>query len=304
MTEKQESDCPIFEAAKERLRRCIRAAAKPGCPVSATAVPGLTAVVRETAGSCECSVYKPCIVAVAMGGKQAVIGEKAYDYGAGDVFVSAMDVPVIWRVTKASQDAPFMAASLELDAELVRELLPRLPAAVPSDEVPSVATIGACCPEMLDAFSRMLSLGEHPEDIPVLYPLIKREIHWRVLTGPWGESLKRLFTADSQTNRIERAVAWLRDNFKEPLSVDELADRVHMAPSTFYRHFKTVMNLSPLQYHKLLRLHEARRLMIVKQMDAATAAYSVGYVSPTQFSREYKRLFGASPKKSVAAMRS
>jgi transcriptional regulator GlxA family with amidase domain len=99
-------------------------------------------------------------------------------------------------------------------------------------------------------------------------------------------------------------VAWLRDNYKEPLSVDELADRVHMAPSTFYRHFKTVMNLSPLQYHKLLRLHEARRLMIVKQMDAATAAYSVGYVSPTQFSREYKRLFGTSPKKSVAQMRS
>ena len=158
-------------------------------------------------------------------------------------------------------------------------------------------------PDILHAFLRLVELLEKPEQIPILGPLIVREIHYRLLIGPQGEFLRRLNTLGTQSNQIAQAITWLRDNYREPLQVDKLAQKVNMATSTFHRHFKEVTTLSPLQFHKRLRLYEAKRLMLTESKDASSASLAVGYESPTQFNREYKRLFGEPPHRDVMRMR-
>lgn len=267
-------------------------ASMPGQPIVA---------YRVQAGETGCAIYRPSAGVILAGRKRSIIGERVYEYGAGDLLVTALDMPAVWQVLDASPEHPFIAVSLGISDELIRELLPSVPVRPGGDDA-QAAYRCRTDPDLLDAYQRLLHLSDRPADIPVVAPMIVREIHWRLLCGPWGECLRRLFTADTLTNRITKAVAWLQENFREPLEVDRLASYVHMAPSTFYRHFKVVTSLSPLQYQKQLRLNEARRLMIATGADAATAAYGVGYVSATQFSRDYKRHFGAPPRASVSGI--
>ena len=251
---------------------------------------------------CKCHLYTPAVTVMVSGRKRSIIGTRVYEYGAGDIFVTALDMPATWSVLEASEETPLAAVSVPLEREIIRELLPLIPPC-PGSGCAECALIAKSDPQILDAFLRLLAIAGGTTEAKVLAPMIVREIHWRALSGVWGESLRRFFTSDSQSARIDSAVQWIRENFTEAFTVEELADRVHMAPSTFYRHFRAVTSLSPLQYQKQMRLHEARRLMLVKDLDAAHAAYSVGYASATQFSREFRRLFGQSPKQSLDGLR-
>lgn len=279
-----------------------------------TTIPGVTVAVHERVNECSCAVYDRAIGLMVSGRKSSVIGNRRYEYGRGDTLITTVDMPALWQVLEADEAHPFMAVSVRLSEEIFRDLTSTVAplqsesgsgTADNLEDDPNPARVAAASlsvtpPEMVDAYLRLVKLLEATEEERrEIAPLLIREIHYRALKSASGPALMQLFSRDSRANRISRAVDWLRENFREPLSVTELADKVHMAPSTFHRHFKAVTSLSPLQYHKRLRLHEARRLMMVEHADAASAGYAVGYVSPTQFSREYKRLFGAPPKRSL-----
>jgi len=211
-----------------------------------------------------------------------------------------VDMPSSSFITAASPERPFLAVSLLLDKVLITRLAAEtpLPSSLGKDSHKGIS-VASVDPDVLDAFLRLVELLGKPEQIPVLAPLIIREIHYRLLIGPQGGHLRRLNTFGTQSNQIAQAITWLRENFKKPLLVDELAQKVHMATSTFHRHFKEVTTLSPLQFHKRLRLFEAQRLMLAENENASTAGLAVGYESPTQFNREYKRLFGEPPHRDV-----
>ena len=230
---------------------------------------------------------------IVQGFKRSIIGSEEYRYGENHCLVAGVDIPSLNYVTVASPEHPFLGVSLNLDKYLTTQLAAEIPPSFRlgngSHKGISVAEVD---PDVLDAFLRLAELHEKPEQVTVLAPMIIREIHYRLLIGPQGERLRMVNTIGTQSNQIARTITWLRDNYKEPLQVDELARKVNMATSTFHRHFREVTTLSPLQFQKRLRLYEAQRLMLAEDEDATMAALAVGYESPTQFNREYKRLFG------------
>lgn len=269
-----------------------------------TAIDGLMIARRHDSKELENCVYKPLVAVVVQGSKRSVIGSEEYRYGENHCLVIGVDVPSTNHVITASPEKPFLAVSLDLDKYLITQLAAEIP---PSSTVGNNACKGMAVakvdPDVMDAFLRLVDLLDRPEQIPVLAPLIIREIHYRLLIGPQGERLRLVNTLGTQCNQIARTITWLRDNYKEPLQVDELARKANMAASTFHRHFRQVTTISPLQFQKHLRLYEAQRLMLVENEDAAIAAMAVGYESPTQFNREYKRMFGKPPHRHVNQLR-
>ena len=247
------------------------------------------------------SSYRPCFGFVLQGAKSLQLGTELISYGTGDYLLTSLDLPVAWRVTEASPEVPHLCLGLAIDSEKLLELLSRIdiprPAAHTDGQRGMVVNVAP--PELMDAAVRLLRLLDRPGDIPAMAPLIEQEILYRVLTGPHGARLINIATSDSHSNRIARAVAWLKENFARPLRIEDLAERVNMSVSSFHHHFKSVTAMTPVQYQKQLRLHEARRLMFVERLDAGTAGHRVGYQSPSQFSREYSRLYGASPARDV-----
>ncbi|WP_418765792.1 AraC family transcriptional regulator N-terminal domain-containing protein [Mailhella sp.] len=293
-----------WERINERLKAMVlRHMPEPGC--RQTDIPGLSLSRRLARDVLENSLYHPCIGVMLQGRKKAVIGAEEYIYGEGQCLVVGVDVPSSFYVVEGTEDAPFLCLSLEVD----KFLLARLAAEVPPVDASSGegcmrgVSVEAVDVSVLDAFLRLVELLDKPEQIPVLAPMITREIYYRMLIGPQGEFLRRFHTLGSQSMQIAQAVTWLRDNYRSPLQVEELARRVNMATSTFHRHFKEVTSLSPLQFHKRLRLFEAQRLMLAERVDAASAGLAVGYESPTQFNREYKRLFGEPPHRNITRLR-
>lgn len=282
---------------KEKLLRHM-----PGPGKYPTDVEELGLTRREEGNQSENCFYGPSVGIIVQGTKRAVIGSDAYTYGEGQCLVTGVDMPSSFYVVGASPQRPFLAVGLNLDKYLITRLAAEIPPAPDPDSYKGVfvADVDA---DMLNAFLRLVDLLDKPGQIPVMAPLIIREIHYRLLVGPQGALLRRLNTLGTQSNQIAKAIVWLRSNFREPLSVDSLARQVNMATSTFHRHFKEVTSLSPLQFHKRLRLYEAQRLMLVENRDAAGAGLAVGYESPTQFSREYKRLFGEPPRRNVMGLR-
>lgn len=267
----------------------------------ATAAKGFFLARRNEAQQPESCFNKPLAGLIVQGFKRSVVGSEEVCYGEMQCLVAGVDMPSTFYVTDATPQRPFLAVSLELDAYLISQLAASTPAApVPDGGIDGKSVyVNEVEPEILSAFLRLAELLEKPAQIPVLAPLIVREIHYRLLMGPCGNMLRQLNTLGTQCHQVAQAVAWLRQNFCGPLRVEKLAMQVHMAPSTFYRRFKEVTTLSPLQYLKHLRLYEARRLMFAEHRDAAEAALAVGYESPAQFNREYKRLFGAPPLRDV-----
>ena len=241
---------------------------------------------------------------IVQGFKRSVIGSEQYRYGENHCLVAGVDVPSVSYITAVSTEQAFLAMSLNLDKYLITQLAAEIPPSSRSGNGSykgmSVAEVD---PDVLDAFLRLAELLEKPEQIPVLAPMIIREIHYRLLIGPQGERLRMLNTFGTQSNQIAKSITWLRDNYKEPLQVDELARTVNMATSTFHRHFREVTTLSPLQFQKRLRLYEAQRRIPAEDEDAAMAALVVGYESSTQFNREYKRLFGEPPRRHVSQLK-
>jgi AraC-like DNA-binding protein len=238
------------------------------------------------------------------GAKSLEVGSDVYRYGVGDYLVVSLDLPVVSRVVEASPEAPYLGLGLKIDAQQLKEVMGRLvtrPAGAP--EAMRGVAVNTAPPELVDAALRLLRLLDRPEDIPAMAPLIEQEILYRLLTGPLGPRLQQIAMAETAGNKVAQAIAWLRQNFARPLRVEELAGHVGMSDSSLHHHFKAVTAMTPMQYQKQLRLHEARRLMLTEHMDVGTAGYSVGYQSPSQFSREYSRLYGISPLKDVGTAR-
>lgn len=243
--------------------------------------------------------FPPAITVVVQGQRSTFLGEYEYRYKTGECIVQSMDIPSINYTTRATPEKPFLSVSLQVDRYLAARLSSEIPAnSVVENRLRSVS-VDKVDITVLDAFRRLVDLLEQPEDIPFLAPRIIEEIHYRILKGRQGDFLRQVNTFGTQSNQIARAVLWLREHFREPLSVEALARQANMAPSTFYRHFKAITQTSPIQFQKKLRLHEAQRLMMIEKKYVAAAAFAVGYESAKQFSREYRRLFGKSPSQDI-----
>jgi AraC-like DNA-binding protein len=233
-----------------------------------------------------------------------LLGEDAYLYDACRFLVTSVDLPAIGEIIEASPETPFLALVMKLDQRAITELMVegRLPPPRAEPTGRGMAVGQATLP-LLQAFQRLIDLLDEPDDIPVLAPLIQREIVYRLLVSPLGSRLCQIASVGSQSHRIARAIDWLKTHANEPLRVEELAASVQMSTSTFHHHFRALTAMSPLQFQKWLRLNEARRLMLTEHLDASTAAFRVGYESPSQFGREYHRLFGAPPLRDIMGLR-
>lgn len=249
-------------------------------------------------------MVEPSIVFVVQGSKQLLIGDQAFAYDTGRVLLNSLDVPASSQVLEASPERPCMGLVLKLDLRVMAELISHSGLPPPRERANEGGTsLGTMTPALLEPFGRLLALLDEPSAIGVLSPLIEREIHFRLLTSDLAVQLWQMASVGSQSQRIARAIHWLRAHYALPLSIDELANRAQMSASTFHHHFRTLTAMSPLQYQKWLRLNEARRLMLNERLDAASASFRVGYESPSQFSREYGRLFGVPPKRDIDELR-
>lgn len=268
-----------------------------------TSVPGFVMHRRDIPNLPENCFNKPILAVTVQGAKRTVVGNEEYRYGAGHSMLAGVDMPSMSYLTDVSPQKPYLVVSLDLDSLLVAQLAAQMPVVQPSHASYRGTAIAPTDPEVLKGIFRLMDVLDKPEQIPVLAPIIVREIHMRLLLGPMGGLLKIINTQGTKSNQVLCGINWLREKFKEPLDVDALAQRVHMAPPTFRKHFKAVTSMSPTQYYKHLRLYEAQRLMLENRKDATSAGYAVGYESLTQFNREYKQLFGVPPAKSVSMMR-
>jgi len=269
-----------------------------------TAVPGLSLFRREEPTGPIRGMYEPSVCLVAQGAKRVQLGDDAYVYDADHYLITSVHLPTVVHILSASPQKPYLGLRLMLDLREISQLMAdsNLPAPRTQQSSRGMAT-GKVTPKLLAAFGRLVDLLGDEEDIPILAPIIQREIVYRLLVGDQGTRLRQIASAGSPSHQIATAIDWLKGNFTRPLRIDDLAAQARMSVSTFHHHFRSTTALSPLQYQKRLRLQEARRLMLAERMDAATAAFEVGYESPSQFSREYNRLFGAPPLRDISGLR-
>jgi len=269
-----------------------------------TAVPGLGLFRREQPTEPVSGMYEPSICLIAQGAKRVTLGEDTFVYDAHHYLITSVHLPTVVQIIEASRDKPYLGLRLKFDQREISQLMAdsNLPAPRTQQSGRGMATGEVNLP-LLTAFHRLIDLLGEPQDIPILAPIIQREIIYRLLVGDQGARLRQIASAGSQSHQIARAIEWLKVNFMRPLRIDELAEQARMSTSTFHHHFRSMTALSPLQYQKQLRLQEARRLMLSERVDAASAAFQVGYESPSQFSREYNRLFGAPPLRDVTKLR-
>ncbi|MCA9168862.1 MAG: AraC family transcriptional regulator [Planctomycetales bacterium] len=247
-------------------------------------------------------VYEPCLCIIAQGSKEVLLAGDSYRLDAAQFLLVSVDLPVDARVLEATKSNPYLGLRISLDPKVVGELLADgTDVASPGASERGIA-VTPIEPRLLDAVTRLVNLLDTPQDIRPLAPLVLREITHRVLTGPQGLRLRQIALAGAPGYRIARAIRWLKDHFADPLRIESLAEQVGLSTSSFHIHFKNVTAMTPLQYQKRMRLQEARSLMLGENLDAAEAAFRVGYESPSQFSREYRRMFGAPPRQDVDAV--
>lgn len=265
-----------------------------------TAIKGLGFYRRDTPTPCISCVVEPSIAIVVQGAKSMTLGSEVFNYDRYQFLITSLDLPAQMQVLEAEFSQPYLGFVLDLDLALMSELMMQSPLDTQNaTSSESGMALGVTTPQLLDACNRLVALLDEPESLLVLAPIIKKEIYWRVLMSEQGSRLRHIISAGSQGLRIARAIEWLKTNFDQPHTIDELAELAQMSKSTFHHHFRQLTAMSPLQYQKSLRLMEARRLMVGEHIDASHAAYRVGYESPSQFSREYSRYFGNSPKRDV-----
>jgi len=268
-----------------------------------TLIPGLRmrAVFKPTEPIS--GIDEPLLAVVAQGAKRTVVADRVFNYRAGHYIVVSVDLPVSSRVTQASEKAPFLGLGLTLKPELIASVLLETAPVHPVPDQRLGFDVSEAPEELLEAVVRLVRLLERPSDIPMLRPLIEREIVWRLLCGAKGSAVRQIGLADSRLSRIRRAIRWMREHYAEPLSIEDLAGQIAMSPRSFHRHFRAATAMSPLQYQKQIRLQEARTRLMAEADDIAGVGFSVGYDSPSQFSREYARLFGAPPGRDAARLR-
>ncbi|MBU0914665.1 MAG: AraC family transcriptional regulator [Gammaproteobacteria bacterium] len=249
-------------------------------------------------------IYEPSLCIMLQGEKEVYLSNDRIVYDPLSYLLVPVTVPASGKVTKASPKTPYLALRMTIDLKELADLVIDLGGRVErSKEQVKAISVGRVDEGLLSAIARLLQLLDKPADIPVLYPLLKREILYRLLLGDLGSQLRDFMLLDSQGHRISKVIELLRKKYNEPLRIKELADEVHLSESALFQAFKAVTGMSPLQYQKKLRLNEARRIMLHESIEAATASYKVGYESPSQFSREYSRLFGAPPKADIERVR-
>jgi AraC-like DNA-binding protein len=271
----------------------------------ATEIPGVT-LHRRTAPTAPCSAtYEPGVTVMAQGRKRVDLGRTTFIYGESRYLLTSVDLPIVSQIIEASEEVPCLAMSLKLEMPVIRELLSReeIQASDAQSDSPAMAT-GEATVEFLTACCRLMDLLDAPQDIPFLSGLIQREIIYRILRGPEGARLRAIATLGDQSHRTAKAIAWIKANYAKPLRVDDLAQIAGMGPSTLHHHFRALTAMSPLQYQKQLRLQAARGRMLIDGLDAASAAFEVGYESASQFNREYSRLFGQPPMRDIRNLRS
>lgn len=285
----------------DEIRGIIAARARPDMR---TSIDGLL-MSKVDKSEPEYSLTAPLLVVMAQGGKRLLLGDQVFEYRAGQFLVVTTDLPVTGHFIDASPQVPSLAVGLELRQAAIAPLLLEIPAerwARAATAERAIAT-GQADHDLLDAVARLLRLVDHPTDAPVLAPLIEREILWRMLTGPHGRMIRQIGLADSALSNVNRAIQWLRDNYAEPVRIEDLARLTGMSSSAFHRHFRAVTNMSPLQFQKRIRLQEARELLVSRAGDVTGVGHLVGYDSPSQFNREYRRMFGAPPGQDAARLR-
>jgi AraC-like DNA-binding protein len=268
-----------------------------------TGVPGLT-LYRVTEPSAPfSSIYEPSVSLIIRGRKRVIVGAAVLDYDESNFLLTAIDLPTTVQILDASDAEPYYAALLRLDLECLRRIIVQhdVRAAAPPQGEMGMA-IGTATTGLFDALARLVGLIDTPRDIPFLGMHIHEEILYRLLSGEQGAYLRRIALSGTQSNRVAAAISWLKQNYMAPLRVEQLAEIARMGVSTLHHHFRAMTAMSPLQYQKHLRLHHARELMLSEAADAATAAFRVGYESPTQFNREYRRMFGAPPLRHIKAI--
>lgn len=263
-------------------------------------IPGLMLIRYEAPTEPMSAMYEPCVCLVAQGVKRVQLGDEEYIYDENHMLITSVGLPVMANIVTASKETPLLSLVLKIDLGMVAQLMvdSNLPAPRPRQTGRGMAVCEVSEP-LISCFQRLIDLLDTPEDIPILSPLILKEILYRLLMGELGPRLRQIATAESHGQQVARTVDWLRENYTKQLTVEGLARKTGMSVSTFHHHFRAMTAMSPLQFQKWLRLHEARRLMLTESRDATTAALQVGYESPSQFSREYKRQFGAPPLRDI-----
>ena len=264
-------------------------------------LPNLSVYVRDEVSDIEATIYEPVVCLILQGSKTTSVGDQRLDLRPGDGLLVSHDLPVVSRITQANKAKPYIAVILSLDLVLVRSLYEQVADAnLPAVKARSLSAYQADS-AWLEPLTRYFELVNTPQDAQVLGPSVLREIHYRLLLSPIGGMLRRLMIVDSHASRIAKAIHVLRSDFRTPLSVSDLAQTVNMSASSFHQHFKSVTGTTPLQYQKDLRLIEARALLVEKGQSVSETAYTVGYESPTHFSRDYSNRFGVPPSRDGAA---
>jgi AraC-like DNA-binding protein len=288
-----------IDALGKSIARCTEKA-----ELYQTDVPGLSLFRRDEPTEPMSGMYEPSICLAVQGAKRVILGEDTFVYDAHHYLITSVHLPTIVQIIDASPEKPYLGLRLKFDLREVSQLMvdSNLPQPRPQQSSRGMAT-GEVTVQLVNAFIRLVDLLADEKDIPILAPVIQREIIYRILVGDQGERLRQIATVGSQSQQIAKAIGWLKNNYSQAISMEDLAAQANMSTSTFHHHFRSLTALSPLQFQKQLRLQEARRLMLAERMDAANAAFQVGYESPSQFNREYNRMFGAPPLRDVTNLR-
>jgi len=261
-------------------------------------------LIRGTAPTSQVhALMEPTICLIAQGKKRTMMGDQVFEYDGSKYLIASVDVPIVGQILEASDERPYLCLRVDLDRKMLAEMLLEIGDSAPEAPCGASLAVSDVTPDLLDAAIRLVRLLETPNDIPVLGKLVMRELIYRLLVGEQGARLRQMAHGESRLGQINRAIIWIKENFRESFAIETLANEARMSASALHQHFKQVTAMSPLQYQKQMRLQEARRLILVEAMDAASASHAVGYESPSQFSREYRRLFGAPPVRDAARLR-
>ena len=269
-----------------------------GTGICSTAMPRVSLIRADAPSTPTPAVYEASLCIIAQGSKRVSIGEHSVVYDAAHYLLVSVDLPLVGHVLDASPERPYLCCKIDLDAAMLADLMASEGGGVARTDLP-VLGVYPGDPDLIDAACRLVGLLDRPDTIRALAPLIEREILYRLLTGPHGPMLRHVATAGSHLNQVSRAIAAIRRRFDAPIRIDDVAAEAGMSSSSLHAHFKAITRMTPLEYQKQLRLQEARRLMLTEGATASTAGFAVGYESPSQFSREYRRLFGAPPRADI-----